>query len=173
MKYTLTSAEANKLLKKVNEERNMIRALEEQASVFNAAVGENIEEVRPDYNYSAIQFELAKYDYRIRVLKHAINCFNTTTVVGDTGMTIDEALVYIPQLTEKKNKLFLMQKRLPKQRTRMLGMGNNAVIDYEYANYNVDTVKKDYVTVSDELRHIQTALDLVNSTVTFDVEIQE
>ena len=66
-----------------------------------------------------------------------------------------------------------MQKRLPKQRTSVYGMGNNSVIDYTYANYDVEITKKDYVTVSDELRDIQTALDLVNSTITFDIEIQE
>lgn len=173
MKYTLTSAEANKLLKKVTEERNMIIAQEEQTSKFNAAIGEDVEAVRPEYNYSSVQFELAKYEYKIRAIKHAINVFNTTTLVGDTGMTIDEALVYIPQLTEKKRRLFVMQKRLPKQRTSVYGMGNNSVIDYTYANYDVEITKKDYVTVSDELRDIQTALDLVNSTITFDIEIQE
>lgn len=173
MKYTLTSAEANKLLKKVTEERNMIIAQEEQTSKFNAAIGEDVEAVRPEYNYSSVQFELAKYEYKIRAIKHAINVFNTTTLVGDTGMTIDEALVYIPQLTEKKRRLFVMQKRLPKQRTSVYGMGNNSVIDYTYANYDVEIAKKDYVTVSDELRDIQTALDLVNSTITFDIEIQE
>ena len=173
MKYTLTSAEANKLLKKVTEERNMIEANELQSCKFNAAIGEEIESVRPEYNYSSVQFEIAKCDYKIRAIKHAINVFNTTTLVGDTGMTIDEVLVHIPQLTEKKNKLFVMQRRLPKQRTSVLGIGGNSVIDYTYANYNIETAKKDYVSVSDELREIQTALDLVNSTVTFDIEVQE
>lgn len=173
MKYTLTSAEANKLLKKITEERNMLINQEEQTCKFNAALGEEVDSVRPEYNYSLVQFELAKCEYKVRAIKHAINMFNTTTLVGDTGMTIDEILVYIPQLTEKKNKLYMMQRRLPKQRTSVFGMGNNAVIDYTYANYNVETAKKDYMAVSDELSKIQTALDLVNSTVTFDIEIQE
>ena len=77
------------------------------------------------------------------------------------------------KFTEKKNRLFAMQRRLPKQRTSVFGMGNNSVIDYTYANYDVDIAKKDYMAVSDELRDIQTALDLVNSTITFEIDIEE
>ncbi|MDO4188623.1 MAG: hypothetical protein Q4D29_06490, partial [Lachnospiraceae bacterium] len=117
MKYTLTSAEANKLLKKVIDEKNMIVGREEQTCKFNAAINEDVESVRPDYNYGEVCLDIIKYDRKIRAIKHAINVFNTTTTVGDTDMTIDEVLVYIPQLTEKKNRLYLMQKRLPKQRT--------------------------------------------------------
>ena len=172
MKYTLTSTEANKLLKKIVEEKNIIVSQEEQTCKFNAAINEDVDSVRPEYNYDEIRLEIIKYDYKIRAIKHAINVFNTTTTVGDTGMTIDEILVYIPQLTEKKNRLYLMQRRLPKQRTSVFGMGNNSVIDYTYANYDVDIAKRDYMAVSDELREIQTALDLVNSTITFEIDIE-
>lgn len=173
MKYMLTSAEANKLLKKVMEEKNIIVSQEEQTCKFNAAISEDVDSVRPDYNYDEVRLDIIKYDCKIRAIKHAINVFNTTTIVGDTGMTIDEVLVYIPQLTEKKNRLYLMQRRLPKQRTNVFGMGNNSVIDYTYANYDVDIAKKDYMAVSDELRDIQTALDLVNSTITFEIDMEE
>ena len=173
MKYTLTSAEANKLLKKIVDERNIILTHEEQTCKFNAAINEDIDSVRPDYNYDETRLEIIKYDYKVRAIKHAINVFNTTTLVGNTGMTIDEVLVYIPQLTEKKNRLYLMQRRLSKQRSSVLGIGNNSVIDYTYANYDVETAKKDYRAVSDELSDIQTALDLVNSTITFEVDIEE
>lgn len=173
MKYTLTSSEANKLLKKTMEEKIILVTQEEQACKFNASLNEEIDSVRPDYNYDEVRLQIIKYDYKIRAIKHAINVFNTTTLVGDTGMTIDEVLVYIPQLTEKKNRLFAMQRRLPKQRTNVFGIGNNSVIDYTYANYDVDIAKKDYIAVSDELRDIQTALDLVNSTITFEMDIEE
>lgn len=173
MKYTLTSSEANKLLKKTMEEKIILVSQEEQTCKFNAALNEEINSVRPDYNYDEVRLQIIKYDYKIRAIKHAINVFNTTTLVGDTGMTIDEVLVYIPQLTEKKNRLYAMQRRLPKQRTNVFGIGNNSVIDYTYANYDVDIAKKDYMAVSDELRDIQTALDLVNSTTTFKIDIEE
>ena len=173
MKYTLTSSEASKLLRKINEEKVMILSHEEQTYKFNAAVGEDIEAIRPDYDYTEVSQELDKCDAKIRAIKHAINAFNTTTIVGDTGMTIDEVLVYLPQLSEKKNKLSAMQRRLPMQRASVVGSRTSTIIDYTYINYDLDAVKNDYIAVSDELRKIQTALDLVNTTVAFDIEIEE
>ena len=88
-------------------------------------------------------------------------------------MTIDQVLVYIPQLTEMKNRLFEMQSRLPKQRVSVGGIGNNTDIDYLYTNYSVEQAQEDYTKVSDELRSIQTALDVVNTTVKMEFELPE
>jgi len=171
MKYTVTSAEANKLLKNITDERNLLIAEENQTSTFNAAIGEDIESVRPDYDYDKVQKEISECNRKIRAIKHAINLFNTRTTVGDTGMTIDEVLVYIPQLSEKKSRLNYMMRQMPKQRARMMGTGMNAVIDYIYTNYDVKAVKEDYLKVSDELNKVQTALDLANSTLTIEIEV--
>ena len=92
-------------------------------------------------------------------------------MVGDSGMTIDQVLVYIPQLTEMRNRLYPMQNRLPKQRSSIGGIGSSTVIDYSYTNYSVERAKEDYRRISDELRKIQTALDLVNTTVKMEFEL--
>ncbi len=73
--------------------------------MFIAAVGEDIESVRPDYNYQETQDALEAVDKKIRLLKHTINCFNTTHMVPGFDMTIDQILVYIPQLSERKARL--------------------------------------------------------------------
>ena len=57
MKYT--SAEAGKLLKKLNDERASILLCEENGKEFLAAVGEDIESVRPDYNFKVTQISLS------------------------------------------------------------------------------------------------------------------
>lgn len=164
MKYAVTSAEASKLLKKFLGERNILLANERQSCTFNASLGEDINSVRPEYDYEQTQKLLKSYDKKIRILKHAINCFNSSQTVGNTGMTIDQVLVYIPQLTEMRNKLYDMQNRLPKQRTSVGGIGDITVIDYCYANYPVEKAKADYIAISDELAKIQIALDVVNTT---------
>lgn len=171
MKYTVTSAEASKMLKKLLEEKNIVLANERQSCVFNASLGEEVESVRPAYDYEETQKALEDFNRKIRILKHAINRFNSTQTVGETGMTIDQVLVYIPQLTEMRSRLYDMQNRLPKQRTSVGGIGSNTVIDYRYTNYSVDKAKEDYMRVSDELRRIQTALDVVNTTITMEIEI--
>ena len=173
MKYTVTSAEVSKMLKKIQEEKSIVLAKERQSSVFNASLGEDVESVRPEYNYEETQKSLEFFDRKIRILKHAINCFNASQTVGDTGLTIDQVLVYIPQLTEMRARLYDMQNRLPKQRTSVGGIGSNTVIDYRYANYSVEQAKEDYTRVSDELRKIQTALDVVNTTVTMEFELPD
>lgn len=173
MKYKLTSAEASKLLKKIIDEKAVKQTDEKQSYIFNAALGEDIESVRPAYNYEETSQYLDVCNEKIRVIKHAINCFNTRQLVGDTGMTIDQVLVYIPQLTEKRNRLYDMQMRLPKQRSSVGGIGNNAVIDYRYVNYDIEKTKEDYMAVSDELRKLQTELDVVNTTVTMEFELPD
>lgn len=173
MKYTVTSAEASKMLKKLLEEKNIVLANERQSCVFNASLGEEVESVRPAYDYEETQKALEDFNRKIRILKHAINRFNSTQTVGETGMTIDQVLVYIPQLTEMRSRLYDMQSRLPKQRTSVGGIGSNTVIDYRYTNYSVDKAKEDYMRVSDELRRIQTALDVVNTTITMEIEIPD
>ena len=59
MKYNVTSAEASKLLKKIMDEKNIALNNERQSSTFNASLAEDIESVRPDYNYE----ETKKYGY--------------------------------------------------------------------------------------------------------------
>ena len=51
MKYNVTSAEASKLLKKIMDEKNIALNNERQSSTFNASLAEDIESIRPDYNY--------------------------------------------------------------------------------------------------------------------------
>ena len=173
MKYSVTSVEASKMLKKLMEEKRILVENEGMSAWFNAALGEDVESVRPEYDYAKVQDALENIDTKIRILKHAINLFNASQVVPISEMTIDQVLVYIPQLTEMKNKLYEMQSSLPKQRTAAIGIGRNAVIDYRYANYDVARAKDDYAKVSDELRKVQTALDIVNTTVKMEVELPD
>ena len=173
MKYILTSAEASKLLKKMIDDKEVRRANEEQSYIFYAALGEDVESVRPDYDYEETSKYIDLCNEKIRIIKHAINCFNTKQIVGDTGMTIDQVLVYMPQLVEKKNRLYDMQMKLPKQRTSLSGFGNNAVIDYCYTNYDLERVKKDYELVSEKIRKLQIQLDVVNTTITMEIELPD
>lgn len=166
---TYTSAEANKLLKKLNEEYNALLAKETRSREFRAAISEDIESVRPHYDYSEVQMRLAELEEKIRKVKHAINCFNTTQLVDGFNMTIDEMLVYIPQLTRRKAKLSEMTSRMPKERVyEEFGRQSN-IIDYTYANYNIDHVEQDLETTTDELSRAQLALDTVNQRETFDI----
>ena len=164
-----TSAEAAKLLKRIEEEIKELRDEEERVQTFNAAVEEDPESVRPEYDYTTTQEKLDALAERVRKVKHVINTFNTTQVVPEFNVTIDEMLVLIPQLTAKKKKLAKMTARLPKQRAEGGRFSEPKFIDYTYANYDVQTAKDDLKKVAAELSKAQLALDVVNTTVTFEI----
>ena len=102
MKYTC--AEASKILRKLNEDLKVLRAKEVKGYRFTAAVDEDLESARPVYNYIQTQNEQRRIEAKIRKVKHAINCFNINTVIPEFDMTIDEMLVYIPQLQREEEK---------------------------------------------------------------------
>ena len=169
MKYT--SAEAAKLLRKLNETHAAVKGREAQNTIFVAAIEENLEEARPAYNYAETQEMLAALEKKICKVKHAINVFNTTTQIPGFDLTIDEALVYIPQLSERKRKLAQMALVPPKARINANGYMSKGIVEYRYANYDVEQAASDLSEVSDKLAKLQVALDVVNNSVTLEIDV--
>ena len=161
MKYT--SAQANKRLKKLTDEYVSLREKESRSREFRAAAGENVESVRPAYDYADTQRRLAELE--------RCNLFNATHTVPGFDMTIDEMLVYIPQLTRRKNKLAAMKNRLPMERAEEQYGRRADLIDYSYANYDIAAVEADYEQVADELARAQMALDAANQQDTFELPV--
>lgn len=167
---SVTSAQANKMLNKLNDEITALYQKEQQSSRFNAAVGENISDARPEYSFENTRTDIAILENKVRKIKHAINLFNTRTEVPGTGKTIDEVLVHIPQITKQKKRLADMKSNLPKERVQSsIRTGN--LIEYTYANYDIQDASKAYDNISDELSAIQNALDTVNNTVYFSIDL--
>ncbi len=163
----LTSAEASKLLRKLNDEREALLEMERQSSTFVAATVENLEDARPAYSYEDTRKRLDALDAEVRRIKHALNRFNVSRELPGLGMTVDQALIYIPQLTQKKRLLAALRSVPPKQRNGSTRSSN--LIEYTYANFDVARAEADFSAVSDELARVQNALDLVNSTVQFEI----
>ena len=169
MKYT--SAKANKLLKKLNDEYAALLEKERRSRDFRAAMGADVASVRPAYDYAKTQAHLAELEENIRRIKHAVNCFNTAQSVDGFNMTIDEMLVYIPQLTKRKSKLLEMKSKLPKERVEEQYGRQSNIIDYTYTNYDLAAVEADYEKAVDELSRAQLALDAVNQREIIPVEL--
>lgn len=169
MQYT--SSEANKLLKKLNSDYQTLLCFERDSRTFLAATGEDPETVRPAYDYKKTCADIDEISRQIRVIKHALNVFNATTVVEGFGMTIDEMLVMLPQLSERVRVLDSMRSTLPKLRERTYGSGTNATIDYRYTNYDTAEAAADYERYYALLSKAQTALDLVNNTVRMEIDL--
>ena len=180
----LTPAEAAKLLKKYKTKYTVLFKLEERSCCFCAALGEDPETARTEYDYEKTKKELEDLELKIRRLNCALNIFNNTHKVPGFDMTVDEMLVYIPQLTYRKEKLAKMSVQPPKSRhkydeIKLIGRGGRThtrrieikKVEYTYANYDIEAVRADYEKAADELARAQTALDELDSTATFEIEL--
>ncbi len=167
-----TSSEASKYWKKLSEEYNDLLEQEQQRKDFIASLGEDIASVRPSYDYAATQAELEALEDTIRKVKHAINLFNATHTVPGFDMTVDQMLVYLPQLTARKQKLLNMKRKLPKERVNTAAYGySSSIVDYRYANYDFEAVTRDYEETVELLSKAQVALDLVNNSETMEIDL--
>ena len=95
---------------------------------------------------------------------------NTVSVDG-CEMTVDEILVRMAQLNRRKVVLDGMRKREDKTRINS-GMyaARKTAPEYEYVNYDIETVKREYEAVDADISAMQIALDRYNHTFEFEVE---
>ena len=62
---TYTSAQANKLLKKLHDEHAALLDRENRSKDFRAAMGEDVESVRPAYDYADTQNRLEELEQKL------------------------------------------------------------------------------------------------------------
>ncbi len=161
----MTSAGANKLLRKLEDDKRYV--LTQEAAAATYVVTEGAEAVIPAYDYQKTARELEQVEAQIRKIKHALNIFNSTTVLDGLNITIDEALVKMAQLNQRKATLDIMRCRLEKERITNFARGN--VVEYTCINYDLNEIQADYQAISQQIMDIQLALDLTNQTKTFEL----
>ena len=166
----MTSAYANKVLRKLQEDKEFWLNKEREGCLYVAALDE--EPVIPDYDYKVVAANITEIDEKIVRIKHAINIVNATNEipVGNKKMSIDTILVRMAQLSKRKNVLDRMRKQQPKTRINS-GMyaARKTAPEYQYINYDLDLIKKEYETLDSEIAAMQIALDKFNQTFEFDV----
>lgn len=167
----MTSAYANKMLKQYQEEKEFWNNKERQSCVYTAAVGET--PVVPSYDFIKVSETIKELDAKICKLKHAINLANVTNEVqvGACHMSIDAILVEMAQWNRRKEFLDYLRKQEPKMRKESGFAARNTAPEYQYINYDLELVKKEYESVSSYIMEMQLALDHYNQTVEFEVEL--
>lgn len=167
----MTSAYANKLLKQFNEEKEFWNNKERQSCVYTAAVGET--PVVPSYDFLKVSETIKELDEKISKIKHAINLSNVTNEVqvGERSLSIDSVLVEMAQLNKRKEFLDYLRKQEPKMRKEAGFGARNSAPEYQYINYDLEVVKKEYEAVAACIMEMQLALDRYNQIVEFDVEL--
>lgn len=163
-----TPARAGKYLKALQEEKDRRILDEKNCCTYTLTVGEEADP--PEYDYEETRQGIADLDDAARAVRHALHVFNATEVLPECGMTIDEALILLAQLNAEKSRLGTMRSRQPKERVSG-SFYRNETVEYCYANYDLDKVCEDYVTLSARISKIQLELDLCNHTKTFEVDL--
>ena len=166
MSKQFTSAAANKRLRSLEDEKQYILAMERDSATYIETDG--VEPIKPEYDYRKTADLLDEINNEVLKLKHAINIFNCTTKIPTLGITIDQALVRMAQLNQRKKTLDEMRKRLPKARKNDPYNGTK-LVEYICANYDIDLVKKEYDMICDEILELQMEIDHCNQTMKFDV----
>jgi len=161
-----TSKNANKLLTQYTNELAALRLKEDKISSFIAATIEDENKVRPNYDFNEYYQKELELEDKIVKIKHAINVFNTSTIVSSFNKTVDEMLVYIPQLTSRLERLNKMANQTEKERyVSSDGYGRSTsknFIEYKYANYNISEANSLYLKTQEELLNAQIELDKTN-----------
>ena len=164
---TLTSDGANKLLKKLETEKQIVLNDIDNLSVYIAAVTEKPEELKPKFDFCESMKRLEDLNDKIIRLRHARNMFNLATKLKN-GMTVDQALIKLAMLNKYVEKIKNMSTRQEKSR---VFSARSTEIEYQYINYNLDDAKGKYEEIVDEIMSIQEELNLINTTLVFDVDI--
>lgn len=170
MNKRFTSASANKYLKGLQDDKEHLLENESKVCTYVLSVGEKADP--PEYSYDEVRAAVDQIDAATLKVRHAVHTFNACTMLPESGMTIDEALVAMAQLNMKKNCLALLRSRSPKERNGLGYFGAEpGHVEYTYANYDVAQADADYRSVCRKISDLQLELDLVNQTQTFEVEL--
>ena len=169
MKMTFTSASANKQIRVYEEEKEHLLRNEREVCTYVLSVDE--EEEAPEYDYAAVRTQVSALDDKVRALRCALHRFNVATVLPQSGISIDEALVLMAQLNGERVRLASMRSTLPKRRVSSDYYRGSKTVEYEYANFDIEQAEADFQRVSEHIRELQMEIDFANQTVPFEVDL--
>ncbi len=159
-------------MKKLMEDKAFWHQKEMEGSVYIAAIDE--EPVIPEYDYAKVAAEIGLIDEKVCIIKHAINLNNVNNKiqVGEDLMTVDEILVRMAQLNNRKAFLDFLRKKEPTSRINAGPYSSRkAVPEYQYINYDLELVKQEYEQIDAQIARMQIALDKYNQTFEFEVPV--
>lgn len=163
----VTSAGANKILKKLQERKEELESKERRDNTYISA--DNEEALIPDYSYTEVNSDINRINEQIMKIKHTLNVVNTSNYVkvGSNEYSIDEILVRMAQLNRRKS--FLQGLKENSEKTRLGARNLNNLVEYRYINYCMAEVKDDYEKIDNEITAMQLGLDKFNQTFEFDI----
>lgn len=162
----MNSDYANKLCKKLVEEEKSILSYESTARTYSHTPSEK--PTIPAYSFQETETKLREVRGKIAGLKRAINKFNTSEILENYGITIDQALFQMSVMHGDKARLAEMLQIPEVARSREYGSKEP---DITHRNFSVDEVQTHYDELCEDLMKLQQAINIANLTIEFDVDI--
>ena len=154
----ICNTKAMKLIKDYEKEKRYL--INQENNNFLISYKEGEEKIRNKYDYKETRKKIDEIDNKVRQIKVALAKSNTVTKVDDFDITINEALVLLAQLENKKSHLEGLTgfQQLSRRITP------NGVIEYTECLYDIENVKSDIDTLQEEISNLQIAIDRANLT---------
>lgn len=166
----VTSDAANKLIKKLEQEKGIFTDKISKMSTFVVAVTENYDQIKAEqeaeFNLNEVIAQIDEIDRKIITIRHAKSVFNNSVVMKN-GLTVGDNIIRLAILEREKSIYSRLATRQKKKRNTSL----NKDIEYTYLNYDLEDAKKKYDSVYTEISEIQEELNIVNSSVEYKFEI--
>lgn len=166
----VTSDAANKLIKKLEQEKNILTDKISKMSTFVVAVTENYDQIKAEqeaeFNLNETILQIDEIDKKIITIRHAKSMFNNSVVMKN-GLTVGDNIIRLAILEREKN----IYSRLATRQKKTRNTSINKDIEYTYLNYDLEDAKKKYDSVYTEISEIQEELNIVNSSAEYKLEI--
>lgn len=166
----VTSDAANKLIKKLEQEKNILTDKISKMSTFVVAVTENYDQIKAEqeaeFNLNETILQIDEIDKKIITIRHAKSMFNNSVVMKN-GLTVGDNIIRLAILEREKN----IYSRLATRQKKTRNTSINKDIEYTYLNYDLEDAKKKYDSVYTEISEIQEELNIVNSSAEYKFEI--
>ena len=160
----MTINEIGKRIGDLKTERERLIEKDKKLRVFRASEFEDLEKLRPDYDYEGLQSELDGVEEEIRNLTaKAISILTTQKVNEFHDMTVLDLLLYLRDLEKKEERLYEMTTHLEKERHV-----SSHLLEYEYINYDISKVEEDLRKTREELKKVRTFFDFYIYELSYD-----
>lgn len=158
-KKTMCVAGAMKYLKLLGDNKDSLIRKEIEGSVYDELNGER--QSCAEYSLADTQRELELLDQSVLNIRHAVNVSNSTSIVGDTGLTVDQVLISMAQLNARLYQLQDMALKPVRSRPRPFSPGSSDKI-VVCANYDPVEAKTMATEIREKVSKLQMALDMHN-----------
>lgn len=166
----VTSDVANKLIKKLEQEKGILTDKISKMSTFVVAVTENYDQIKAEqeaeFNLNEVISQIDEINKKIITIRHAKSVFNNSVVMKN-GLTVGDNIIRLAILEREKN----IYSRLATRQKKTRNTSTNKDIEYTYLNYDLEDAKKKYDSVYTEISEIQEELNIVNSSSEYKFEI--